>query len=301
MQENNITSGNTSSNKAMMWVAIAEAVVIIALLINMYSNKQHTNELITQIEAGVVEKDSLNHEMELIVKSYDELKINNDTLSAQLEQNRAEVVQLMEQLKKTKAANRDSLKKYKAQIETMRSIMRSFVVQIDSLNTKNQELIAENDRLTGKLDNATRENRKLTGEKDSLQGRVKQAETLKAVGIKLTALNDRDKETNRVLKAQKFVINFTIAENEMTAKGSRDIYIRLAKPNGDILMNESSSFFNYQGKEIAYSAKKSVNYDGKAQSATVYVISREVLNPGEYSADIFMDGRKIGTGISNLD
>ncbi|MBP5368038.1 MAG: hypothetical protein J6Z01_06285, partial [Bacteroidales bacterium] len=118
MQENNITSGNTSSNKVMMWVAIAEAVVIIALLINMYSTKQHTNELINQIEAGVVEKDSLNHEMELIVKSYDELKINNDTLSAQLEQNRAEVVQLMEQLKKTKAANRDSLKKYKAQIET---------------------------------------------------------------------------------------------------------------------------------------------------------------------------------------
>ena len=183
----------------------------------------------------------------------------------------------------------------------MRSIMRSFVVQIDSLNTKNQQLIAENDRLTGKLDNATRENRKLTGEKDSLQGRVKEAEALKAISIKLTALNDRDKETNRVLKAQKFVVNFTIAENEMTAKGSRDIFIRLAKPNGDILMNESSSFFNYQGKEIAYSAKKSVNYDGKAQAATVYVLSREVLNAGEYTADIFMDGRKIGTGYANLD
>ena len=284
-----------------MWVAIAEAAIIIILLINMYTTKQHTNELITQIEAGVVEKDSLNHEMELIVKSYDELKINNDTLNAQLEQHRAEVVQLMEQLKKTKAANRDSIKKYKAQIETMRSIMRSFVVQIDSLNTKNQQLIAENDRLTGKLDNATRENRKLTGEKDSLQGRVKEAEALKAISIKLTALNDRDKETNRVLKAQKFVVNFTIAENEMTAKGSRDIFIRLAKPNGDILMNESSSFFNYQGKEIAYSAKKSVNYDGKAQAATVYVLSREVLNAGEYTADIFMDGRKIGTGYANLD
>ena len=78
-----------------MWVAIAEAAIIIILLINMYTTKQHTNELITQIEAGVVEKDSLNHEMELIVKSYDELKINNDTLNAQLEQHRAEVVQLM--------------------------------------------------------------------------------------------------------------------------------------------------------------------------------------------------------------
>ena len=87
----------------------------------------------------------------------------------------------------------------------------------------------------------------------------------------------------------------------MTSKGGKDVFIRLAKPDGSILMNESSSFFNFQGKEIAYSAKKSINYDGKAQNTVIYVISREVLNPGQYSADIFVEGKKIGTVYSNLD
>ena len=288
-------------NKLLLAVAIVEAVVIIGLLINMNNTKKETERLINQIEVGTMEKDSLNHEMSLIVDNYNQLKTTNDTINAQLEEQKAKVVELMENLRRTKASNRDSLKKYKAEIETMRSIMRSFIVQIDSLNTKNIMLTEENNRLTGQLSNVKNENKKLSNAKDSLQGRVKEAEALKAVGLKLVALNDRDNETTRIIKTQKFRVTFTINENEMTKTGEKDVFVRIVKPNGEILKNENTGFFKYQGNEIAYSGKKTINYDGKAQATTLYAISREVLSAGIYQADIFCDGKNIGSVSVKLD
>jgi chromosome segregation ATPase len=294
MQENNINQG-AGINKLLLVLAIVEAVAIIWLLVAMNNSQKEAQQLISQIEIGNMEKDSLSHEMSLLVDDYNQLKIDNDTINAQLEEQKAKVVELMENLRRTKASNRDSLKKYKAELETMRSIMRSFVVQIDSLNTKNIMLTEENTRLSGQLSSVKNENKKLSNAKDSLQGRVKEAEALKAVGMKLTALNDRDNETSRIIKAQKFRVTFTINENEMTKTGEKDVYLRLVKPNGEILKNENTGFFKYQGSDIAYSGKKTINYDGKAQPVTIYAISREVLSGGVYQADLFCDGRNIGS------
>jgi hypothetical protein len=300
MQENNNTNGG-GVNKLLLALTIVEAAVIIALLVVMNNNKKESERLISQIEIGNMEKDSLSHEMSLLVDDYNQLKIDNDTINAQLEEQKAKVVELMENLRRTKASNRDSLKRYKAELETMRSIMRSFVVQIDSLNTKNIMLTEENTRLSGQLSNAKSENRKLSNVKDSLQMRVKDAEALKAVSMKLSALNDRDNETSRISKTQKFRVTFTINENEMTKTGEKDVYLRIVKPDGEILKNENLGYFKYQGNEIAYSGRKTIHYDGKAQPVTIYAISREVLKGGVYQADIFCDGKNIGSITAKID
>lgn len=297
MQENS----KSTVNKVLLALVIAEAIAILVLFINKGKQEKEAEEMMQKIEIGNNQKDSLNREMEIILDNYNQLQTTNDTINAQLAEQKAKVEELMTTLKRTKASNLDSLKKYRAEVETLRSIMRSFVVQIDSLNTKNQILTEENNRLSGQLSNARQQNKQLSNVKDSLQGRVKEAETLKAQVIKLVALNDRDNETSRILKTKKFRVTFTLSENEMTKKGEKDLMVRLVKPDGSILMNESSGFFNYQGKEIAYSSKKNVNYDGKAQNAVVYVISREVLSAGNYQADVFCEGRNIGSVTININ
>ena len=300
MQENNNNQG-AGVNKLLLVLAIVEAAVIIWLLVAMNNSKKEAEQLISQIEIGNMEKDSLSHEMSLLVDDYNQLKIDNDTINAQLEEQKAKVVELMENLRRTKASNRDSIQKYKAELETMRSIMRSFVVQIDSLNTKNIMLTEENNRLSGQLSTVKNENKKLSNAKDSLQGRVKEAEALKAVGMKLSALNDRDNETSRINKTQKFRVTFTINENEMTKTGEKDVYLRIVKPDGEILKNENLGYFKYQGSEIAYSGKKTINYDGKAQPVTIYAISREVLRGGVYQADLFCEGKNIGSVTAKIE
>ena len=302
MQENeNKNIKKSGVNKLLVVLVVLEAAAIVWLWLKNDEQQRQTEELVAKIETGNAQKDSLNREMTLIMDGYNQLRTTNDSINAQLEVQKAKVAELMTSLSRTKASNLDSLKKYRAEVETLRAIMRSFVVQIDSLNTKNQMLAEENTRLSGQLSSVRHQNRQLASEKDSLQGRVKEAETLKAQGMLLSALNDRDKETSRILKAKKFRVTFTLSENDMTKKGAKDLLVRLIKPDGSVLMNESSDFFNFQGKEIAYSAKKSINYDGKAQNAVIYVVSREVLSPGTYKADVFADGRCIGTVQLNIN
>ncbi len=302
MEQN--TTQNTNKNslaKVLAVVAILEAAAIIALLINKNQTQKETENLIQKIETGQIQKDSLNNELEKLAADYESLQTNNDTLNAQLNEQKQKVEKLIKQLRQTKAANTEEIEAYKREVETLRNIMRSYVVQIDSLNTKNELLIAENNKLKGNIARSNELNQQLTNQKDSLQGRVKEAEALKALNLKLNALNDRDNETSRVIKTKKFKLAFTISENQMTKQGAKNIYIRIIKPDGSVLMNETSAFFNYQGKEIAYSALKQTTYEGKAKTETVYAISREVLTAGTYQADIFIDGKNIGTATIKLD
>ena len=294
-------SGNSTIAKILAVVAIIEAVAIIALLVNKNQTKIETQNLIQKIETGQIQKDSLNNELEKLAADYNSLRTNNDTLNAQLDEQKQKVEKLIKQLRQTKAANTEEIEAYKREVETLRNIMRSYVVQIDSLNTKNELLVAENNKLKGNIARSNELNQQLTNQKDSLQGRVKEAEALKALNLKLSALNDRDNETSRVIKAKKFKLAFTISENQMTQQGNKNIYVRIIKPDGTVLTNENTAFFNYQGKEIAYSAVKQTTYEGKSKPETVYAISREVLTAGNYQADIFIDGKNIGTATLKLD
>ena len=88
MQENNNTQG-AGVNKLLLVLAIVEAAVIIWLLVAMNNSKKEAEQLISQIEIGNMEKDSLSHEMSLLVDDYNQLKIDNDTINAQLEEQKA--------------------------------------------------------------------------------------------------------------------------------------------------------------------------------------------------------------------
>jgi len=172
--------------------------------------------------------------------------------------------------------------------------MRSFIVQIDSLNTKNQQLIAENKTIKTSLETVVNENSQLLTVTDSLSNTIKTAKSLKAVGVVANAINERGKPTNRITKISKIEVCFSLPENSITNKGIRPIYIRIARPDGNILLNESSGLFTFDKKEIAYSSSKSENYLGKILNTCIYFNTREALPAGKYTVDVFFDGFKIG-------
>lgn len=282
-------------------LAIVEAVIIVVLACMLFSTNNQNNKLEVEVEQNVMQKDSLKGELAGMIENYNNLKTNNDTLNAKLEEQKAKVAQLMEDLDKTKASNRAQIAQYKKEVETLRKIMRSFVVQIDSLNTKNQQLLAENAEIRKDISNQKAENRQLNNLKDSLQGRVKEAELLKARKFTIIGLNDRGAQTNRINKTSKFQIDFYLEENFMTPKGTKELFVRLVKPDGAIIVNPDTKYFSYEGKEIASSASKNVDFDGNQQAVTIFVACQEVLASGQYKAVIYQGGKAIGQSTVNMN
>lgn len=66
------------------------------------------------------------------------------------------------------------------------------------------------------------------------------------------------------------------------------------KPDDDILVKSRSNMFSFEGKDINFSMKKTVEYESEDLPVTMYWNIEEFLSPGTYRVDIFADGNLIG-------
>lgn len=282
-------------------IIILLALLLIFFVIDKIHQKQKTEEIITQLEESNTEKQNISNEMKELLVQYDELKTNNDTINAKLAAEQKRIKQLIDELKYVKSSNSAKIKQYKKELNTLRKIMRSYIVQIDSLYTRNQELVKENAQVKNEYRIIISENQELSTARDSLEGTVKKASELKALNLVASGINKRGKKTNRISKLDKVKVCFTIDENVIAPRGEKWVYIRIAKPDKYILHESDNDLFTFEGKEIAYSAKRIVNYQGELTNMCIYWKKNENLIPGLYYVDVFADGSLIGTTAFTLN
>ena len=106
-------------------------------------------------------------------------------------------------------------------------------------------------------------------------------------------MNKRGKKAKKVKDVKKIAITFTIVKNITAETGNKTLYLRIAKPDNDIL-TKGNTTFSYEDRNISYSIKKYIEYTGEEQSVTVYWDVEEFLPAGTYNVYIFADGNMIG-------
>jgi len=278
----------------ILWLLIG--ILLVALIWTVYdkiSIQKDCQATIETLEKTAADKDSLQLELEQIYMQYDQLKTNNDTLNYKLSKEKEKVAKLLEEIRRVKASDKAKVKQLKDEVETLRKIMKSYIRQIDSLYQKNQILMQENKQIKQQYNVVLTEKEQLKEVKDSLQQTVKIAQELEARQVTFEALNRRNKPTSRIKKTNKFEVCFTILANKVAQKGTKTIYLRIAKPDGEILINEHSGTFIYEGKEIYYSAAREVEYNGQDTPVCLYYLNETELPKGKYTAFVFADGKII--------
>ena len=187
----------------------------------------------------------------------------------------------------------------KKELATLRSILRSYVHEIDSLNRVNEQLRSENQQVKAQYTQATQTITNLSTEKETLSEKVAIASQLDATGISMVGQNKRGKKARKVKDVKKFVVSFVIARNITAQAGNRSIYVRITKPNNEVLTNGGT--FVYENRNLEYSAKKDIEYNGEATSVTVYWDVNEFLSKGTYRVSVFADGHNIGNASFNYE
>ncbi len=283
-----------SSKNILLWLLIGLLLVVLAYMVyDKIESQKQCQKTITELEQTAAEKDSLQLELEQIYVQYDQLKTNNDSLNAKLEAEKAKVAQLLEEMRNIRATDKQKIEQLKQEVALLRNIMKSYIKQIDSLYQKNQVLMAENKKIKEQYSVVLVEKENLEQVADSLQKTVKIAQQLEARNPSFIALNKRDRETKRISKAAKFEVCFTLMANKIAKKGQKHVYLRIARPDGYILINSNSSTFQYEGKEIFYSSEKTIDYQGKDTDVCIYYLNDTELPPGKYTAFVFIDGNLI--------
>lgn len=291
-----------SANKNKLFIILSGVLVLLLIGVSVLfvSEKKANHELTQEFE---LEKEDLENQYTHFARQYDELKmtVSNDSLSHLLEQEQLKTQRLLEELRTVKSTNASEIRRLRNELASLRKVMIGYINQIDSLNrltNQQKEIIAD---VTQKYNAASAAISNLSQEKKALNQKVSLAAQLDATAITVTPLNKRSKKTNRIKNIVKLKIDFTISKNITAETGERTLYVRILKPDNDVLSKNASDVFPYENRELRYSIKKYIEYNGEEQPVTVYWNVEEYLYAGTYRIDIFADGNLIGTASFTLE
>lgn len=275
----------------------AVAVLIVAILgvtYLLFTEKQTNRELVQEFQ---LDKEDLENEYTHFVKQYDELKmtVSNDSLSQLLEQEQLKTQRLLEELRTVKSSNAMEIRRLKKELATLRKVMVGYINQIDSLNRLTAQQKKVIDDVTKKYNRASQQINTLAEEKKNLDKKVTLAAQLDATHIRIEPRNKRGKVARKVKDVVKLAISFTIVKNITAENGERTLYIRIAKPDNDVLTKNPANTFTYENRSLAYSIKKYIEYNGEEQNVNVFWDVEEFLYAGDYRVDIFDGGNLIGS------
>lgn len=290
-------------NKKLIVTLVA---AVIALLLGVmgyliYSLNKSNEENKQMLELAEMDKREMENEYENFARQYNEMKtqVNNDSLMAQLEREQQRTQELLEELRRTKNNDAAEIARLKKELATMREVLKSFVAEIDSLNRLNTQLMGENENLRQQQVQQQQQISTLSEEKESLSDKVAIASQLDATGLRISALNKRGKEAKKTKDVKKFQICFSVARNVTAAAGNRTIYVRILKPTGEVL--NGGGTFPFENRNLEYSIRKDIEYNGEETPVTVYWDVNEMLIAGQYRVMIFADGKNIGSGSISFE
>ena len=280
-------------NKKLIIIIILLIAIIGGVSFFAFYQVQENKEM---TELFAIEKEEMENEYTTYATQYDELQvqINNDSLRQKLETEQLRTQRLLEELRQVKSSNAAEIMRLKKELKTVRAVLRSYVMQIDSLNKINEALTTENKEVKKKYSEATRQINTLAQEKKTLNEKVTLAAQLDATNITIQPKNKKGKTAKKVKDVKKIAVSFTLVKNITAQTGERTLYIRIAKPDNEVLCKSESDTFPYENRNLTYSIKKYIEYTGEEQTVTVYWDVEEYLPAGTYNVYIFADGTMSG-------
>ena len=280
-------------------IVITLSVVLVALGILYFMQNREHQGIVGELNA---EKDSIQMELSHLVVSYDSLQTENDTINEQMLVAQTKVKDLLLEIEQTKKISLEKINSYQNQVTTLRGIMRDFYVQIDSLNRRNQELMAENQEVKEQFKQIETEKQKLSLDKERLERNLQRAAVLQVRELAAEGLNQRSKETRFANRAEQIRIYFIISENVSAPRGSKNIYVRIMRPDQLLMSKSENNLFPFEDLNIQYSAMREVVYEGHDLPVAIFWDNSNEpdLMPGVYTVDLFADGNNIGSTTLEL-
>ena len=285
------------TSKIILGVSIALILILGAFIYFQFSKiSEAENQLVELTQVMEFEKQQSIEEYEKLAMEYEEFYIetSNDSLLKLFDEEKQKVQQLLQELKTVKATNARRIKELQKELGTVRGVLKSYIYKVDSLNTVNDNLKKENVKVKKQIQEANEVARLLEEKTNELDAKINLASILEADEISIKTLNKKGKITRSLKKITNIEICFQVLRNITAERGYKTIYIRIADANGEVL-TVSGNTFEFEGKELVYSAKKEIEYNGENTPVCMYYKIIDPLQTGSYSIAIFADGNLIGT------
>ena len=291
--------------KSRKYVKLGGFIVILALIGLLAlalgaCGGQSKSEMQAQIDSLKLENDKLQlqGEYEQLNTEFEQYEnqaqyLRNDSLIEKYNEAKNKVEQLLVELKTQKITSGKRIEELKGEIATLKKLMRHYVAVIDSLSKENAGLKAENAEIKEKNQQLTSTVNDYSQKNEVLNQRMQLAEKLNLTGLTFTPLNKKGKKEKKIGKAVQLLVSFTIPQNNSTPVGEKTFYVRIVSPEGNVLGGDKT--FSFEGGNVAYSDKKTIEYDQQEVSLSVYHNVSTVLTKGTYIVEVFVDNYRLSS------
>ena len=298
-EQTNIQTEQQGKKHSTLLIIIGVVVALIAIAAAVLTYHHFYTKPLLQENEDLKELAELEkQEMETQYRDFDlqyemlQSQLSNDSLIAQIENERRHTQQLLEELERTKATDAAEIKRLKAEIASLREVLRSYIMQVDSLNRINQSLHEENTQIKEQISVANTQITNLSTERNQLKDKVNIAAQLDATGFWVTPKDKKSKDAKKVKDVKKLAFGFTIVKNVTAQNGQRTLYARILKPDNSVMGNKGT--FPYENTTLEYTEKKYIDYTGEEEKITMYTDVTEFLEAGTYKLFLFCDKQMIG-------
>jgi hypothetical protein len=288
------------SNNVMRAIAIVLAILVIGLIILLMQTRTSLKSLLAEKEQQRFE---LQQELDSVLVEHAKVKTEYGQLSDSLfvkdsviQANALEIKRLLD--------TEWEYYKVKKKLAQLQLVAQGYVMQMDSLYRVNASLSEENVAIKKDLKDLKKEKEQMANDAKVLTGKVEIAAILRAInmeaaGIRMRSGGEKEVTTDKVQRVDQVRVCFTIGENEIATPGKKDIYIRIARPDQEILVKSKLDeySFEYQGEQLQYSMMQSIDYANKAVDLCIYwkkEFSNQEMKAGLYHVDIFCENSIIG-------
>ena len=293
----------TERNPLKKWVILLAVLAFIffgtTLYFGFFAKPVFNQEFIKT----VLENEFLQSELDSLLSEHERIKEEYGELSEQLAEKDSVILANAAEIKKLIAGQAD-YRKIKRQLERLQNIAKEYVEEIDQLFTENKQLKEENTQVRAQLSETKKEMEAIKKDKQDLNQTISTAAVHTAYNIHSRAVyfKNRNREeviTEKANRVDQLKTTFILGANSLIPAGPVTVYARIAIPGTGRILTPGSGdafAFTHNGEKLQYTAKRTVNYDNKAEVVTITwdLKDDDKAVKGVYLVQLYTDNQFLG-------
>lgn len=260
------------------------AFLLIGSLAYIYKISSEAKQVQTVLTTTLTEKESVMKDLQELKATYDAAIAENTSLSEELVKERDKVVQLMNDVEKSKG----DASKYRGQYLKLESNMKALMAENEGLKKQNKTLTTQRDSTVVVLGEAKKYNEVLVGQNEDLSKTVEKGSKLTVLNMQTAAYKLRSSgkqiETEKASRADVLKISFTIAENQIAKSGDKEYYVQVIDSKNNVLGEKQTVSFGE--KSLTYSFISKVKYENKTVNVSEDLQGKDFAK-GTYFVNVF--------------
>jgi hypothetical protein len=289
----------SGSKMTVVLIAII-GLLAIALVYFLWSNTELKEEVeVTQKELNmaVLQLDSIGSELDKKILELQKLGADYSDLLVV----KGELEDEKKRLLTSDQRNKTAIAQLKDKVAGYEELLNLKDAEIKKLKTQNEQLYSENTALKTEKNVLSDSIRTMAVKEAQLTEKVVIASRLQLRGLKVYAVNDKDKEREGEFRNRhigKIRIEFGVAENKVAPIEGKDLLVRVIGPDNQVLFDvtRGSGTFMFEGREMFFTVKKEILYDRSAQTVSVLYEKGSDYALGLHTVEVYTDDYLMGKG-----